>query len=154
MADENSVNLPQNTYRVRFITRFYLFKAVMSERNRNKLPTNLPQLQNLVKRDPDSYGEEVSEIVFTVCLPTHVRWRCCSMHLPVLPCFALGDKDIPLFYFLVSLNVEESLCNQIADFVYLLYCVYQFNTNQSIPSEAAANAVIHVLNSCHPVAIV
>lgn len=32
----------------------------MSDRNRNKLPNNLPQLQNLVKRDPDSYGEEVS----------------------------------------------------------------------------------------------
>ena len=32
----------------------------MSDRNRNKLPNNLPQLQNLVKRDPDSYKEEVS----------------------------------------------------------------------------------------------
>jgi len=32
----------------------------MSDRNRNKLPNNLPQLQNLVKRDPDSYREEVS----------------------------------------------------------------------------------------------
>lgn len=30
----------------------------MSDRNRNKLPTNLPQLQNLIKRDPDSYREE------------------------------------------------------------------------------------------------
>jgi len=30
----------------------------MSDRNRNKLPNNLPQLQNLVKRDPDSYREE------------------------------------------------------------------------------------------------
>lgn len=30
----------------------------MSDRNRNKLPNNLPQLQNLVKRDPESYGEE------------------------------------------------------------------------------------------------
>ena len=26
--------------------------------NNNKLPTNLPQLQNLIKRDPDAYHEE------------------------------------------------------------------------------------------------
>ncbi|KAM3936843.1 protein SDA1 homolog isoform 2-T2 [Leptodactylus fuscus] len=30
----------------------------MSGRNNNKLPTNLPQLQNLIKRDPTSYTEE------------------------------------------------------------------------------------------------
>ncbi|XP_018409060.1 PREDICTED: protein SDA1 homolog isoform X1 [Nanorana parkeri] len=30
----------------------------MSGRNNNKLPTNLPQLQNLIKRDPASYIEE------------------------------------------------------------------------------------------------
>ncbi|MEE6460411.1 hypothetical protein FKM82_000958 [Ascaphus truei] len=30
----------------------------MSGRNNNKLPTNLPQLQNLIKRDPASYNEE------------------------------------------------------------------------------------------------
>ncbi|XP_038063105.1 protein SDA1 homolog [Patiria miniata] len=30
----------------------------MSDRNRNQLPNNLPQLQNLIKRDPQSYIEE------------------------------------------------------------------------------------------------
>ncbi|XP_019621562.1 PREDICTED: protein SDA1 homolog isoform X2 [Branchiostoma belcheri] len=30
----------------------------MSERNRNQLPNNLPQLQNLIKRDAESYREE------------------------------------------------------------------------------------------------
>lgn len=30
----------------------------MSDRNRNKLPNNLPQLQNLIKRDPNSYKDE------------------------------------------------------------------------------------------------
>ncbi|XP_060554213.1 protein SDA1 homolog [Ruditapes philippinarum] len=30
----------------------------MSDRNRNKLPNNLPQLQNLIKRDPGSYKDE------------------------------------------------------------------------------------------------
>ncbi|KAJ1204882.1 hypothetical protein NDU88_000319, partial [Pleurodeles waltl] len=30
----------------------------MSSRNNNKLPSNLPQLQNLIKRDPQSYTEE------------------------------------------------------------------------------------------------
>ncbi|XP_030836828.1 protein SDA1 homolog [Strongylocentrotus purpuratus] len=30
----------------------------MSEKNRNKLPNNLPQLQNVIKRDPESYTEE------------------------------------------------------------------------------------------------
>ena len=32
----------------------------MSGRNRNQLPNNLPQLQNVIKRDPESYKEEVS----------------------------------------------------------------------------------------------
>lgn len=31
----------------------------MSNRNNNKLPSNLPQLQNLIKRDPPAYVEEV-----------------------------------------------------------------------------------------------
>ncbi|XP_060067662.1 protein SDA1 homolog [Ylistrum balloti] len=30
----------------------------MSDKNRNKLPSNLPQLQNLIKRDPGSYKDE------------------------------------------------------------------------------------------------
>lgn len=30
----------------------------MSSRNRNILPNNLAQLQNLIKRDPESYREE------------------------------------------------------------------------------------------------
>lgn len=30
----------------------------MSNRNRNNLPNNLAQLQNLIKRDPESYKEE------------------------------------------------------------------------------------------------
>ncbi|PNJ48811.1 SDAD1 isoform 8 [Pongo abelii] len=30
----------------------------MSSRNNNKLPSNLPQLQNLIKRDPPAYIEE------------------------------------------------------------------------------------------------
>lgn len=32
--------------------------AAMSGRNNNKLPSNLPQLQNLIKRDPPAYTEE------------------------------------------------------------------------------------------------
>lgn len=32
----------------------------MSGRQSNKLPSNLPQLQNLIKRDPQSYVDEVS----------------------------------------------------------------------------------------------
>lgn len=34
----------------------------MSGRQNNKLPNNLPQLQNLIKRDPQSYVEEVSVV--------------------------------------------------------------------------------------------
>ena len=30
----------------------------MSKRQNNQLPNNLPQLQNLIKRDPESYREE------------------------------------------------------------------------------------------------
>ncbi|XP_071847511.1 protein SDA1 homolog [Apostichopus japonicus] len=33
----------------------------MSEKNRNQLPSNLPQLQNLIKRDPESYFEEFQQ---------------------------------------------------------------------------------------------
>ena len=48
----------------------------MSDRNRNKLPNNLPQLQNLVKRDPDSYREEVSVcFVISFLLWTRATYR-------------------------------------------------------------------------------
>ena len=33
----------------------------MSKRQNNQLPNNLPQLQNLIKRDPESYREEFSQ---------------------------------------------------------------------------------------------
>ena len=36
---------------------------VKMERHRNQLPSNLPQLQNLMKRDPAAYQEEVCIIV-------------------------------------------------------------------------------------------
>uniref|UniRef100_A0A6I8N816 Protein SDA1 n=1 Tax=Ornithorhynchus anatinus TaxID=9258 RepID=A0A6I8N816_ORNAN len=39
----------------------------MSGRNNNKLPGNLPQLQNLIKRDPSAYAEEVGH-----CYPEHL----------------------------------------------------------------------------------
>lgn len=35
-------------------------------RHNNQLPDNLPQLQNLIKRDPESYKEEVRDCIFTV----------------------------------------------------------------------------------------
>uniref|UniRef100_A0A8C2NCT7 Protein SDA1 n=1 Tax=Capra hircus TaxID=9925 RepID=A0A8C2NCT7_CAPHI len=37
----------------------------MSSRNNNKLPSNLPQLQNLIKRDPPAYVEEKFLYKFT-----------------------------------------------------------------------------------------
>lgn len=33
----------------------------MGKRTNNQLPNNLPQLQNCIKKDPDSYKEEVSQ---------------------------------------------------------------------------------------------
>jgi hypothetical protein len=38
-------------------------------RHNNQLPDNLPQLQNLIKRDPASYKDEVSDILdsYLVC---------------------------------------------------------------------------------------
>ena len=36
----------------------------MSKRRSNQLPNNLPQLQNLIKRDPGAYKEEVSADAF------------------------------------------------------------------------------------------
>jgi len=33
----------------------------MSRRQNNQLPNNLPQLQNLIKRDPESYKEEFQQ---------------------------------------------------------------------------------------------
>ncbi|KAJ8311774.1 hypothetical protein KUTeg_010673 [Tegillarca granosa] len=35
-----------------------MLKRSMADRNRNKLPSNLPQLQNLIKREPVSYKDE------------------------------------------------------------------------------------------------
>jgi len=43
----------------------------MSGRQGNKLPSNLPQLQNLIKRDPTSYTEEVRERAAAAA----TRWR-------------------------------------------------------------------------------
>ena len=31
----------------------------MSNRHQNKLPGNLPQLQNVIKREPENYKDEV-----------------------------------------------------------------------------------------------
>ena len=39
-------------------------------RHNNRLPENLPQLQNLIKRDPESYKEEVS--IFNAISPSDV----------------------------------------------------------------------------------
>ena len=36
----------------------YFIPDVMSNRQSNQLPNNLPQLQNLIKRDAESYKEE------------------------------------------------------------------------------------------------
>lgn len=45
--------------------------GAMSGRQGNKLPSNLPQLQNLIKRDPTSYTEEVRERAAAAA----TRWR-------------------------------------------------------------------------------
>ena len=37
-----------------------------SQRRRNLLPSNLPQLQNLIKRDPSAYHEEVGSSATSV----------------------------------------------------------------------------------------
>lgn len=37
-------------------------------RHNNQLPDNLPQLQNLIKRDPESYKEEVSFQSYIFCV--------------------------------------------------------------------------------------
>lgn len=69
----------------------------MSDRNRNKLPNNLPQLQNLVKRDPDSYKEEV-RVWSGAC-------KCqCSEYSKRYTCWALITKtnlimDVTQFFF-------------------------------------------------------
>ena len=36
----------------------HISEVKMSNRSSNKLPNNLPQLQNLIKRDPTSYKDE------------------------------------------------------------------------------------------------
>ena len=33
----------------------------MGDKNHNRLPINLPQLQNLIKRDKDAYAEEFNQ---------------------------------------------------------------------------------------------
>lgn len=42
-------------------------------RHNNQLPDNLPQLQNLIKRDPESYKEEVNfQLHFYRCIKCHI----------------------------------------------------------------------------------
>lgn len=50
--------------KVYFILLLYFLTILytMSGRQSNKLPSNLPQLQNLIKRDPQSYVDEVSVV--------------------------------------------------------------------------------------------
>lgn len=65
----------------------------MSGRQGNKLPSNLPQLQNLIKRDPNSYTEEVwsrgggpSRSGNELCgSGAGSRGRCCSAAPPPRP---------------------------------------------------------------------
>ena len=49
--------------RVNKLCTLFSFSVVIamerSSRNRNQLPTNLPQLQNLIKRDSQAYKDEV-----------------------------------------------------------------------------------------------
>jgi len=47
----------------------------MSGRNNNKLPTNLPQLQNLIKRDPKSYTEEVRHLLLDLSTGLVARYQ-------------------------------------------------------------------------------
>ena len=52
------------------ILQFISFHVEMSRRKSNQLPNNLPQLQNVIKRDPLSYKDEVDKIssTFSTCL--------------------------------------------------------------------------------------
>ena len=45
-------------------------EKVAMDRQRNQLPTNLPQLQNLIKRDGDLYKDEVdiSSLLYNYCV--------------------------------------------------------------------------------------
>ena len=59
----------------------------MSGRQSNKLPNNLPQLQNLIKRDPQSYVEEVRARFLYVCV---CSWTATDVTIPLLsiPCLS------------------------------------------------------------------
>lgn len=41
-------------------------------RHNNQLPDNIPQLQNLIKRDPQSYKDEVNFVAVILEIPTLV----------------------------------------------------------------------------------
>ena len=60
----------------------------MSDQHNNKLPSNLPQLQNLIKRDPDSYRDEVSQRYFS-----EVADYLCSVRCTVTVVLSIKDKQ-------------------------------------------------------------
>lgn len=60
-------------------------------RHNNRLPDNLPQLQNLIKRDPESYKEEVSSQLYIFFLYHSTLSVCC-----VILIYLLTSKDIKM----------------------------------------------------------
>lgn len=63
-----SLHLGHAVLKISFILLSYFLITLsqshntMSGRQSNKLPSNLPQLQNLIKRDPQSYVDEVGGV--------------------------------------------------------------------------------------------
>ena len=49
-------------YHIKFLTEsLRCTRFIMGDKNHNRLPINLPQLQNLIKRDKDAYAEEFNQ---------------------------------------------------------------------------------------------
>ena len=73
----------------------------MSDRHNNKLPSNLPQLQNLIKRDPESYKQEVLnnfESVVSLCLDRSILYFFYSWQISF-------KKYFSLFYMLQLIKI-------------------------------------------------
>lgn len=74
LSCEHVGNADENLKKTKtFLTPDSTFTVIMSGRNNNKLPTNLPQLQNLIKRDPQSYTEEVNCVFIN--LSFSLQWQ-------------------------------------------------------------------------------
>jgi len=79
-------------------------------RHNNQLPDNLPQLQNLIKRDPESYKEEVN-LIYLCVLFFCIRYILVSLLYYYTFIFLYSLYIIIFLYFVNEIWIPERNCD-------------------------------------------